>query len=352
MSDPRYDYVVVGGGTAGAVLAARLSEDRRRTVLLLEAGEDYPHGLPAELLDASGPVTAGHNWDLRALAGEDESPASAPLARASKVLDLVSSRLGAAQGAASLPDAGAASFPYPMAKVVGGGSAINGALAWHARPEDFAAWAAAGNEWWSWAAVQPGIDRLASPGPDKLALPIEIATARDLTRLQLAFYDTCRELGQPLVDLRQGTAGGVGFIPRNVAGGRRVSVNELYLDAARRRPNLAVQARCLVDKLTFDSPRGEPRADGVEALLDGRRQRFGGQHIVLAAGALQSPVILLRSGIGAAAEIAGAGGTPRLDRPAVGKNLVDHPAVSLWAAPCDGACPLGEPVHQVMLQER
>jgi choline dehydrogenase len=370
MGEPRYDWIVVGGGTAGVILAARLSEDRGSRVLLLEAGPDYPRGLPAELLDASAPVTSGHNWDLLASAGEAEAPGPAePLARASRVLELVAARLGpgAASASASSPSfpsspapsrgapapgaQAAGRFAYPMAKVIGGGSAINGALAWHARREDYAAWAAAGNDWWSWERVRAAMDRVERPGVDKGALPLATPGEDELTLVQRAFLDACRETGQPAVDLRQGTAPGVGMVTKNVAAGRRVSVNEIYLDAARRRPNLTVRGRCLADRLTFEPRGGALVASGVEALIEGRREHLAGGHVVLAAGAIHSPAIVLRSGVGAAAAVERAGGRPLLDLPGVGGNLADHPAVSLWAPPRAGACRAGEPVHQVMLQQ-
>src|SRR4051812_25919838 len=337
-----YDYIVVGGGTAGAVVAARLSEERDRRVLLLEAGPDYPDEIPDELLDGSAPVTRGHNWDLQAIASDDEGePLSEQQRRIARVFQLASSRLG------KMPSAGASSaarFPYPLGKVVGGSSAINGGLALHARPEGYALWTAAGNDGWSWERVRQSIGRM--------DLPLEMIPPAGLTRCQGEFLDTCREMGHDRIDLRQGTAGGVGVIPKSFWNGQRVSSSRLYLAAARKRPNLTIQPCCLVDKLVFEPRTGGLTASGVEALVDGRRSRFAGGHIVLCAGTIGSPSILLRSGIGAAEEIARIGGTTLLDLPGVGKNLMDHPAVILWAVPAAGACRAGETVHQVMLQRR
>jgi choline dehydrogenase len=174
----------------------------------------------------------------------------------------------------------------------------------------------------------------------------------ELTRVQSAFFATCLEQGHPQVDLRQGTACGVGVIPMSSQRGRRVSTAELYLAPARARPNLTLRSRCLVSKVLFEKGNGGLTASGVEALIDGVPCRFAGGRIVLAAGTLNSPAILLRSGVGAAPEILRAGGEPLLDLPGVGKHLMEHPAVTLWAVPRAGACRAGEPIHQVMLQRK
>jgi choline dehydrogenase len=351
-----FDTIVVGGGTAGAVLAARLSEDTDQSVLLLEAGRDYPGEMPRELLDVSAAVTSGHNWQMQAIVSEDDgAELSGQLARIARVFAAAGSRPGEEPGGPRLATAGgalAARCPYPLGKVVGGGSAINGGLAFHARPEDYAAWTAPGNDRWSWEHVRPYIGRIEAADAGKPALPIEAAPVAGFTRLQEAFFETCLEQGSPRVDVRQGTQAGVGAIPKSVSGGQRVSTSRLYLAAARQRPNLTIRPQCLVDKILCERRGGAVTAAGVEALVEGRRMRFAAGRIVLAAGAIHSPAILLRSGIGAAAEVARAGGTPLLDLPGVGKNLVDHPAVSIWVVPREGACLAGEPVHQAMMQLR
>jgi choline dehydrogenase len=355
-SDVQYDHIVVGGGTAGVVVAARLSEERDRRVLLLEAGPDYPDDTPAELLDVSAAVTTGnHNWDLQARLSEDAPAAlTGQQARIARVFQVAASRLPPGQSLPALAAAGerqAASVPYPLGKVMGGGSAINGGLALHARPQDYAIWTEAGNDEWSWERVRPYIERIANEEDEKPALPMEMVPP-GFTRCQGAFLATCLELGYPQVDIRRGTACGVGAVPKSIRAGRRVSTAALYLAAARKRPNLTLEPRCLVDRLILEHRDGALTATGVEALAGGRRCRFAGGQIVLAAGAINSPAILLRSGIGAAEEIARVGGEPLLDLPGVGKNLQDHPAVSIWAAPREGSCPLGETVHQAVLQLR
>jgi choline dehydrogenase len=314
----QYDDIIVGGGTSGSVIAARLSEDRARQVLLLEAGPDYPDRIPEALLDVSTAVTHGHNWEFQAILAEPRQT----------------------------------TVPYPLGKVMGGGSAINGGLALYARAEDHAAWEAAGNDEWSWARVQPFMNRIAAGEDDKPALPLETTPSTELTRCQGAFIAACLEIGHRQIDLRQGTTPGVGVVPKSVRAGQRLSTARLYLAAARTRPNLTVRPQALVDRLVLERRNGRFTASGVEALIDGRRCSFSSGRIVLSSGAINSPAILLRSGIGPSGEIARAGGTPLLDLPGVGKNLQDHPAVSIWAVPTEGACAVGEAVHQAVLQLR
>lgn len=339
------------------VIAARLSEDRAHKVLLLEAGPDYPSDVPAELLDGSGPVTSGFNWDLQALASDDPSAAlvSEPMARVSRVFQRASRHLAPEQSPTRLATAQGDSgtrFRYPMGKVMGGGSAINGCLAFHARPEDYAVWKVAGNDEWGWQEVRSYLGRIEGADQEKPALSIETEPWGGMTRAQEAFLGACSEKGYYRADLRQGLVSGVGVIPMSTRQGRRVSTAALYLQPARMRPNLTLRSCCLVDRLLWGGRNGGLSATGVEAIVDGRRHRFSAGRIVLAAGAIHSPAILLRSGIGAGEEVMRLGRQPLLDLPGVGKNLRDHPAVSIWGVPRNGVCRAGEPIHQVMLQQK
>jgi choline dehydrogenase len=314
---PVWDDVVVGAGTSGCVLAARLSQDPYRRVLLLEAGPDPAVGaLPNQL---GIPVVTGFNWELSASMGAD---------------------------ADSRPS------PYPLGRVLGGTAAVNGAIALRGLPGDFHAWAAAGNPAWAWRQVEPAFAALESDrdakGPGHGTdgpVPVIRARPHELGPLAEAFVRAGRQVGLPQIeDFNAGPVSGVGPIPVNGAAGRRQSTADVCLAPVRDRPNLAVWDGCHVDRVLLDGD----RADGVAMLRDGRPVRVRAERIVLAAGGIGTPVILQRSGIGDPAALAAAGIEARVDSPGVGRNLIDHPAVPVWVLPNPGACTPGEPWYQVM----
>lgn len=300
--DRRADVLVVGAGGSGAVLAARLSEDPGREVLVAEAGPAprVPAEFPADLLDA------------RFVPG---------------------ARLGGA-AVRAVPVLLAPGTPYaaPRGRFLGGSTTVNGGYFVRARREDFDRWAAAaGDDRWSYERVLPLLRALetdldfgdAPEHGDRGPVPVGRADPSGHPAAA-AFEAAARELGRPgEPDKNAQGAPGFGPVPSNVRDGRRANTAIAYLLAAAHRPNLTVLGGCAVRSLIID--RG--RAAGAVAELDGRPVTLEADEIVLCAGALASPHLLHLSGVGPAAELERGGIRVVHDLPSVGAALSDHPQV-------------------------
>jgi choline dehydrogenase len=296
----QYDDIIIGAGSSGAVVAARLSEDPNRSVLLLEAGPDYrtidetPHDLLRTLLSL-----ANHDWGWRAWATPQRE------------------------------------IVYARGKVTGGCSAVNASFAIRGVPADFDEWAALGNDEWNFAKVLPFYRKLehdADFGGDVHGKggPIWIERPKRSNWLPIvsAFYESCRAMGfGDSPDFNDPESTGVSPTAQNVREGIRVSTAIGYLAPARNRLNLTIRGGCLAKRVAIENR----RAIGVEVEDGGSTQLVYGKRITVSAGAVASPAILMRSGIGPRAELERQGIRAVMDAPGVGANLIDHPRVLMMA---------------------
>ncbi|MEA2683503.1 MAG: choline dehydrogenase [Chloroflexota bacterium] len=281
-----FDIIVVGSGSGGGVVASRLSEDPGLRILLLEAGPDPGLAPPDDILHPRlGSGVEAFDWDY---------------------LD---------------PTIG---LGLPRGRILGGSSAVNATIAMRGQPQDYDQWAAMGATGWGWDDCLPYFRRLetdADFGDREYhgnSGPIHVERAPLMAGEQL-YVAACEELGHSRVaDHNEPGAIGVGPIPRNMKDGVRQSVLVTYLAVARGRENLVIRADALVDRLALE---GE-RVVGVHL---GGGEEIRARHVVLAAGAYNSPALLLRSGIGGRDELAAVGIECRHDLPGVGRNLMDHP---------------------------
>ena len=288
------DIVIVGAGSAGCALAARLSEDPALSVLLIEAGQpsSYPWiDIPIGYFKTVG--RPQYDWCFET----EEEPTMA-----------------------------GRKLPWPRGKGLGGSSLINGMLYLRGHRRDYDQWRDLGNEGWSWNEVLPYFQRSmhgerTRPGSDGTGGPLWVS---DLPRdtLSDAFIGACARTGIPTTDdFNGGDNTGAGYFRMTVRNGRRMSTGRAYLQPALARPNLKVLSGAQALGLELQGL----RATGVKVLVDGQQQLVRArQEVALCAGALQSPQLLMLSGIGPAQELRQHGIAVALDLPGVGQNLQDH----------------------------
>jgi choline dehydrogenase len=298
------DFIIIGAGSAGCVLANRLSAEASNQVVLLEAGGECRHPLidmPLTWMQAAA--------NKRFIWGNESQPDP--------------DRLGRTE-------------PIPRGKVMGGSSSINGTMYVRGHADDYDGWAASGLPGWGYEDVLPYFKRSehhwrGDTREHGANGPLHVSAMAKDPILFPTFLETAKGLGYPEAeDFNAARPDGFGIPDCTIKDGRRHSTVRAFIDPVKKRPNLAVETHAKVTRILVE----DGRAVGVEYRQgNSLRQLRARREVILSAGAINSPQILMLSGIGPAAHLQDMGIVTRLDLPGVGANLQDHPiALSFWSA--------------------
>ncbi|NML75828.1 choline dehydrogenase [Rhizobium sp. S-51] len=298
-----FDFIIIGAGSAGCILASRLSEDGRHSVLLVEAGgsdDSFWFKIPV------GYAKSYYNPKVNWMYSTEPEP------------ELANRRLY-----------------VPRGKVQGGSGSINAMVFVRGAAQDFDDWRAAGNPGWGAEDVLPHFKKMETHARGASDWhgdrgPIHVTPMRGMTHpVSDAFLAACAELGLPAnQDFNGSSIEGAGVYDINTRRGRRSHSSAEYLRPALKRSNLAVERNAVAQRLLFAA---NGRLEGVEVIQEGRRRRFSARReVILAAGAVDSPKLLQLSGIGDGSRLSAVGIETRYHLPAVGRNLQDHLCASFY----------------------